>query len=231
MNAAGIWCLVPVKRLKNAKQRLAPVLTQEQRETLTRMMATDVIRAALAADGLAGVAVVTADAEVAALARQEGATVLAEESDSSLNAALTGATAKVLAWGATGMLILPGDVPLVRPSDIYEMLEGHGRHSAAVTVAPAASDGGSNALACSPPDAISLYFGENSRERHCEAARHAGIKPRLLRLAGLALDIDRPSDLGAMLATTSQTETYAYLSQLGLETSADSAAGMTIDET
>lgn len=229
MSEPGIWCLVPVKRLKNAKQRLASALTPDQRETLTRMMATDVIRAALASDRLARVAVVTADQEVAALARQEGATVLAEESESGLNAALTGAAAAASASGATGILILPGDVPLVRPSDIGEMLEGHGRGQA-VTIAPAAGDGGSNALACSPPDAIPFRFGENSCARHREAALSAGIEPKLRHLPGLALDMDRPADLGAMLANTSRTMTYAYLSQLDLAVSATSAAGMTIDE-
>lgn len=230
MSEPAIWCLVPVKRLKNAKQRLASVLSPEHRATLTRLMATDVIRAARACDRLAGVAVVTADDEIAALARGEGATVLAEEKDSGLNAALTGAAAAVRAWGATGILILPGDVPLVRPSDIAEMLEGQagGR---AVTIAPADSDGGSNALACSPPDAIQFRFGENSCERHCEAARRAGIEPTLRHLPRLALDIDRPADLGAMLAKTSRTMTYAFLSQLDPGALAKSAPGMTVDET
>jgi 2-phospho-L-lactate guanylyltransferase len=229
LSEPGIWCLIPVKRLKNAKQRLAAVLTQEQRETLTRMMATDVIRTALASDRLAGVAVVTSEEEVAALARQEGAIVLAEEAESGLNAAVTGATATVLGWGATGILILPGDVPLVSASDISEMLEGHG-HGYAVTIAPADEDGGSNALACSPPDAIPFCFGEDSRARHSEAACRAGIEPKLRRLPGLALDIDRPTDLGAMLAKISRTMTYGYLSQLDLGALAKSATGMTIDE-
>lgn len=229
MNRPGIWCLVPVKRLNNAKQRLGPVLSPEQRATLTRMMATDVIRAALACDRLAGVAVVTADDAVAALARREGAAVLAEESEGGLNAALSGAAAAVSGWGATGVLVLPGDVPMVLASDIGEMLEGHAA-GRAVTVAPADSDGGSNALACSPADVIAFRFGEDSRERHCEAARRAGIEPTLRHLPRLALDIDRPADLDTMLATHSRTMTYAYLSGLDLQASAKSAAGMTIDE-
>lgn len=229
MSDAGIWCLIPVKRLKDAKRRLSAALSEGQREMLVRIMATDVIRAALATPRLSGVAVVTADEEIAALARREGATVLAEEMESGLNAALAGAMATASRLGATGVLILPGDVPLVTPADIEAMLEGHNGNPA-VTIARADSDGGSNALACSPPDLLPFSFGPDSFARHCALARKAGIEPMLPLLPRLALDIDRPADLGAMLSRNSQTLTHGYLSGLNLKETAASAAGMTTHE-
>lgn len=216
MSRAGIWCLIPVKRLRDAKQRLAPVLAVDQRATLTRLMATDVMRAALSAEGLAGVAVVTADEEISALAEREGATVLKDEPASGLNAALSYAANEVSRRGAGGVLVLPGDVPLVTATDIAAMLEGHGT-GPAITVARAERDGGSNALACSPPGVIPFHFGENSFQRHCEAARKAGIDPAPRHLPNLALDIDRPEDLGALLTRTMRTMTQDYLSHLGPE--------------
>jgi 2-phospho-L-lactate guanylyltransferase len=215
-----------VKRLKDAKQRLAPVLAADQRATLTRLMATDVMRAALSENGLAGVAVVTADEEIFALAEREGATVLKDEPASGLNAALSYGASEVSRRGACGVLVLPGDVPLVTAADIAAMLEGH-ESGPAVTVARAERDGGSNALACSPPDMIPFRFGENSFQRHCEAAREAGVEPGLRHLPNLALDIDRPDDLGALLTRTTRTMTQDYLSQFGPEAFGPSEANGT----
>ncbi len=226
MSRSGIWCLIPVKRLKDAKQRLAPVLAADQRATLTRLMATDVMRAALSADGLAGVAVVTADEEISALAEREGATVLKDEPASGLNAALSYAVNEVSRRGAFGVLVLPADVPLVTASDIAAMIEGH-ESGPAVTVARAERDGGSNALACSPPDMISFHFGENSFQRHCEATRKAGVEPGSRHLPNLALDIDRPDDLGALLTRTKRTMTQEYLSRLGPDAFGSSEANGT----
>ncbi len=225
MSNAAIWCLIPVKRLKDAKRRLSAALSEDRRGTLVRVMAADVIRAALATPRLAGVAVVTADAEIAALAGREGASVLAEETESGLNAALAGAVAAASRLGATGVLVLPGDVPLVTPADIEAMLQDHNGNPA-ITIARADSDGGSNALACSPTDLLPFSFGPDSFARHCALARKAGIEPILPLLPRLALDIDRPADLGAMLSRNSRTLTHGYLSGLDLT----EAAGMTTHE-
>lgn len=230
MSRPGVWCLIPVKRLQNAKQRLASVLAPDQRATLTGLMATDVIRAALSAEGLSGVAVVTADEKIAALAAQEGAATLKDEPENGLNAALAYAARAVSSRGATGVLILPGDVPLVTAADIASMLEGHAG-APAVTVAIADRDGGSNALACSPHNVIQFCFGEDSFKRHCEVARQAGIEPNALHLTNLALDIDRPDDARALLTRTTRTMTQNYLSQLGPGALDPSAAKVVAHET
>jgi len=207
------WCLVPVKRLGAAKQRLDAVLSPDQRMELARLMATDVIRAARGAACLKGVAVVTADEDVAAFARREGAYVIREPEGGGLNAALGHASAELAGRGVATILVLPGDVPLVTADDIAAMIDGHDE-SPSVTVARAICDGGSNALAVTPPGAIGFRFGEDSFERHCLAARAAGIEPHALLLPRLAVDIDRPADLDAMLTQESQTLAAAFLSSI-----------------
>ena len=199
-----VWCVIPVKRLAAAKQRLAAMLAPGQREELARRMMTDVIRAARQVGALAGIAVVTADDAVAALALREGATVVRETDENGLNAALRHATGAVVRFGARAVVVIPGDVPLVAPEDIAAMIDGHG-DGPAVTIARAASDGGSNALALTPPGVIDFAFGAASFERHCRLARAAGVEPVLPLLPRLALDIDRPADLAAMLAQKSAT--------------------------
>lgn len=216
---AGTWCVIPVKTLARAKQRLAPALSPSERAELVKVMATDVIRAARSTVELAGVAVVTPDAQVAAIARDEGAHVIAEPAGSGLNEALSFATRELIRLGATSIVILSADVPQVMPADIAGMIRGHGK-GRFVAIARAESDGGSNALACTPPDVIPFCFGEESFHAHCHAARAGFIEPAVQIGSRLAHDIDRPADLEAFLRQPSETLSYVYLAGLALDQAA-----------
>ena len=68
-----MWAVVPIKHLGAAKQRLADALARPDRRRLTLAMADDVLAALSGVPGLAGVAVISGDPEVAALARRYGA--------------------------------------------------------------------------------------------------------------------------------------------------------------
>jgi 2-phospho-L-lactate guanylyltransferase (CobY/MobA/RfbA family) len=54
-------------------------------------------------------------------------------------------------------------------------------------------------MLCTPPGVIQFHYGPGSCSAHQRAAREAGIDVRVLRLPGLALDIDTPEDLVALL--------------------------------
>jgi len=58
----GVWAVVPVKELDQAKERLAPVLPPERRRALMLAMLEDVLAALAATPGLGGLAIVTVDA-------------------------------------------------------------------------------------------------------------------------------------------------------------------------
>jgi 2-phospho-L-lactate guanylyltransferase len=64
---------------------------------------------------------------------------------------------------------------------------------------------------CSPPDAVPLRFGENSFFPHLGAAEACGIRPTVVHLPGLALDIDNPEDLAKFARLGSHTRTGALL--------------------
>ena len=67
------------------------------------------------------------------------------------------------------------------------------------TIVPAHDALGSNAVLCAPPGAVPLRFGDDSYFPHLAAARRAGIEPTVVRLPGIALDIDHPADLRMLL--------------------------------
>ena len=156
-----IHAVVPVKDTAQAKQRLAAVLSPAQRQDLALAMLADVLAALALVRDLAGILVVTADPAAAAIAGRHGARVVTEGARAGHTGAVAVAARQL---GRDGMLALPGDIPLVEPDDIRQLIVAHGTgaQGAAFTIAPARDDRGSNAVLCSPAGAVALRFGADS---------------------------------------------------------------------
>ena len=212
-----MWAVLPVKTLTNAKQRLASALSPGERRELFRVMVEDVLSVLSRVAGLEGIAVVSRDAEVAALAQHHGARLIVEPADRGHTAAVTAGARRLAAEGVNSMVTVPGDVPLVTPSDIEAVVASHGA-APAMTIVPSRDKLGSNCIACSPPDAVGFAFGDGSFERHLAAARRCGIEPRVLSRPRLAVDIDTPADLALLLETPADTRAHRYLAQSGIAT-------------
>jgi 2-phospho-L-lactate guanylyltransferase len=189
--------ILPVKRFELAKTRLGEALTVAQRRRLARAMVADVLDALLAAPELDGVAVVTNESAVAALAREAGAVVLADPHESGQSAAALVGIAHALAGRFERALLVPGDCPALDGATLRTLLEGSPA-APSVTIVADRHGAGTNALLLDPPDAIEPAFGEGSFERHRQRARAAGAGWRVAALPGLALDIDTPADLAAL---------------------------------
>jgi 2-phospho-L-lactate guanylyltransferase len=215
---SGIWALVPIKETGRAKQRLAGLLPPDLRQRLALTMAADVLAALAATPGLAGLAVVTLDAEAAALARRHGARVIADGAADGHTGAVEAGARVLAADGAPGVLTMPIDVPAATPAEIASVLAAHGT-APAFTIVPAHDRLGSNAILASPPGCVKLRFGEDSYHPHLDAARRTGIEPRIVEATGIGLDIDHPADLGAFLRLKPTTRTHALLAELGLRAS------------
>jgi len=215
MSGSGRFCaVVPFKGTAQVKQRLAAALTPPQRQALALAMLGDVLQTLSAVGELRGVLVVTTDLEAIALAAQFGAQVSPDHAHEGHTGAVTGAAKRLVAEG-TGLMTVPGDIPLVAPDDIRELLAAHAP-AAGFTIAPASDDLGSNAVLCTPANAVPLRFGDNSFFPHLAAARQHGIEPRVVRLPRIALDIDTPEDLARFLATPSPTRARAVLERWGV---------------
>lgn len=214
MRTESMWAVVPVKRFSSAKTRLAPLLSEAERESLAQAMLNDVLHAIGQAGRVAGVVVVSHEARAKYAAERAGGLYL-EESESGLSIAIRQAAAWLATHGQRELLMIPGDVPLVSAGEIDRLVEAH-HGSPAVTIVPDRERDGTNALGLSPPDAIEFAFGAGSFSRHRAAAEAAGITPQVLESPGFALDIDHPVDLQALLSYDSETETLAYLSDSGI---------------
>ena len=201
---ADVWAIIPVKETHGAKQRLAPVLSAPMRQKLALAMLEDVLGAVVAVKGLGGVILVTVDPQATALARSYGAQIIADGAHDGHTGAVTAGARHLMLRGLNTMLTIPGDLPLVTAVEIEQLIATHGP-APAFTIVPAHDDQGSNAILMSPPDAVSLRFGEDSFFPHLAAARASGIEPCVMRLAGIAFDIDNPQDLNHFARLRSQT--------------------------
>ena len=215
MHRSPLWAVLPVKDLQHAKQRLAGVLGPGERRQLFRAMLEDVLGTLSASEGLAGILVVTRDPDARRLAADYGAQVLVEPANRGHTAASSLGAQTLAEEGASGMVQLPADIPLLTPADIGALLRVH-KQAPAVTLAPSRDERGSNAVACSPPDVLPLRFGDDSFLPHLRRAQALGIEAQIVRRPGFALDVDTPDDLAAFLATPSQTRTYSYLVRTGI---------------
>ncbi len=215
--ASDIWAIVPVKELEGAKQRLAPLLTPAQRRALIEVMVGEVLEAVAGVRGLAGVMVVTLDATATELALRLGARVVADGARDGHTGSVTAGLKLLAREGRGGMITLPGDIPAATSAEIEAVLAAH-LGAPSFTISPAHDDLGSNAVVCSPPDAVPPRFGENSYFPHLDAARRVGIEPTVIRQPGIAMDIDHPADLAAFLRLpqSAGTRTRAFLEEAGI---------------
>jgi 2-phospho-L-lactate guanylyltransferase len=207
-----LWAVVPVKERVSAKERLAPLLRPEARQALALAMLEDVLAAVTGARDIAGLLVVTVDAEAGRLAARYGARLIEAGARDGHTGAVTAAAQLIAAEGRAGMLTLPGDIPLVTPGEISSILAAHSP-APSFTIVPSHDERGSNAIACSPPDAVPLRFGENSFYPHVEAAEACGVRPNVVHLPGVALDIDNPEDVVSFMRTQSATRAWAVLAE------------------
>ena len=219
MSARRICAVVPVKDTAQAKQRLAGMLSAEQRRELALAMAEDVHQTLAAAAGLAGILVDTAYPAAAAIAARYGARVTGDGARADHTAAVAAAAQRLAAEGFD-MLALPGDIPLVEPADIARLLAAQ-RPPPAFTIVPARDQMGSNALLCSPADAVPLRFGDGSFFPHLHAARARGIEPVVMRLPRIALDIDTPEDLALVRAAPARTRARMLLDRWDADLAAE----------
>ncbi|MGD9894311.1 MAG: 2-phospho-L-lactate guanylyltransferase [Dehalococcoidia bacterium] len=185
--------LIPVKPRHRAKDRLRPALSRRARLGLTRAMLHDVLTALLDSALFVSVTVVTRDRRLRRLCRRLGVhTLLPPPGLRGLNAELTWAVTQPEVAQADRLLVIPGDVPGVRVSELFRLVLPPMERGVRLVPSP---DGGTNALVLIPPTAIPFRFGRNSATRHRAEAERAGLRVESVPLTSLASDIDQPEDL------------------------------------
>ena len=197
-----VSALIPVKGFNNAKQRLSPLLNAADRELLAEVMFRDVLKQVTKARGLAETCVVTGDDKVAGIADSLGARVIREKAEKGETDAVDCARLELKQLAREAVLIIPGDLPLLRSADIEKVLTQIPQRTSFpfVLLVPSHDRMGTNALLLAPPDVIKLRFGYDSFNYHMSQVSAQGLPIRVVENERIALDIDEPQDLQRFLS-------------------------------
>lgn len=209
------FAVLPTKPLAFAKSRLAPHLSETDRKALSFAMFHDVLECLCRAHHVDAIAVVTADRRLLDLAMRMRAIAIDEGSPRGLNAAAALGTTHAIERGATSVLIVLSDLPLLTAEEIdafYTDLPP----APHVRLARSHEGLGTNALLRTPPAVISTRFGGRSFQDHVAAAADAEVSYSRIDMPGLGFDIDTIEDLRELRRTARTTRTLIEARKLGL---------------
>jgi 2-phospho-L-lactate/phosphoenolpyruvate guanylyltransferase len=212
--------LVPVKNLSSAKQRLAGILDQPSRTALAQAMLYDVLTTLARWDNRPQVAVVTSDPFATNLATEYRFEVMPDSDNPGETGAIEMATRICVERGVKSTLVIPAAIPLIEAWELEEILK---KAPAEGSVLVPAGDGrGTNAAFRCPANLFPLRFGNDSFKPHHAAAEASGKPCVVLNLPGIAVDVDNPPDLEALLASPGETRAQRFARECARVAAADS---------
>jgi 2-phospho-L-lactate guanylyltransferase len=190
------WCLVvPVKRLDQAKTRLADSFGDRRRD-LALAFAVDTVTAALACPAVDAVLVVTDDEHAARRLATAGAEVTGDDPDAGLNPALVhGADLVARRHPGTSVGTLAADLPALRPEELGTALARAA--SLDRSFVRDAEGTGTTLLLAAEPAGLRPAFGAGSATRH---AADGAVEIDASDLPSLRADVDLPADLRTAIA-------------------------------
>ena len=187
------WLIVPVKSLTSGKSRLAQTLSAAERRSLNERLLRHVLGVATRFPGRDHTLVVSACEHALDLAREHGVLTLKEEGPPELNAALRQATHYACKRGASELVVVHADLPLLSVEDVQRLVEA-GRAAKGLAIAANRTLTGTNALYFPASVQFAFRFGPDSCRLHMEEAQNQRLASTVISLAGLAFDIDTAQD-------------------------------------
>lgn len=209
------FVIVPVKDLSKAKERLSSLLPQHQRTAIAYAMLEDVLTALKGSKLADRKFIVTLDAKAIEIAQSLDIEVMLETEQNGESASVDYASQIAKEMGATSVLVVPGDAPLITTEDIDFILERE-KDTPSIIFVPARDKLGTNAILRKPPDAIPSMFGHDSYNKHMAEADSNNITYESYDNPRIGLDIDRPEDLMELVSKRSDTKTYGELERLNI---------------
>lgn len=203
-----MWVILPVKAFRNAKLRLAAVLTVEQRARFSYLMLEDILTTLHTSPDVHGITLISSDQSVQALAQRYHVELMLTDVDSGYSQDATQAINALQQQDIDTVAIIPADLPHLSHADLSRL---NLLHDNGLTLCPAVTDGGTNGLLFSPPLRIPLMFGDDSLNKYLSAAQENKLVTKIAQIAGLERDIDRPEDLLWLKNQVSGGQAWSYI--------------------
>ena len=179
-----IYAIIPVTKFKNAKTRLSPFLSEEEREKLLKAMLHDVTDTLK--KHVDKIFIISRDEDVLSYAESLNVNTILENDNSNLNKALTQAM-KYCKGKAKKIIIVPSDIPLIGKTNIQMLIDAS--KSLDFIIVPAKGE-------------------------HVQAAERKKLNPQVHDSFFMALDVNTTEDLGEIMIHGDKTHTRRYLKEL-----------------
>lgn len=203
----NIYAIIPVSKFKNAKTRLSPFLSEEEREKLLKVMLQDVTDALR--KHVDKIFIISRDEDVLNYAESLSLDTILEDEDSNLNKALKQAM-KQCKGKTRKVIIVPSDVPLIGKTNLAMLIDAS--KSLDFIIVP--SKGGGTNMIIMKPMAIHTRFEGLSYKEHVNAAERKKLNPQVHDSLFMALDVNTAEDLGEIMIHGEKTHTRKYLKEL-----------------
>lgn len=203
--------IIPIKDLSQAKQRLAGIMSTEQRAGLVLAMLKDLLMT-LSKLETCTVWVLASSPKVFQVAQRYGASIINEHKSQGYNEAVAFGFKQ---FPCGSVAVIPGDVPLAGAEEILQLIKPANDQNELVRLAPDREKQGTNGLFLSQAHLMDPGFGARSYAGYLGTAKAKGIGVEKVFSTGLALDIDTPADLEQLIRQTQEGETIKFLKQLG----------------
>ena len=203
----NIYAIIPVSKFKNAKTRLSPFLTEEEREKLLKVMLQDVTDTLK--KHVDKIFIISRDEDVLEYAKKLNLNTILEDENSNLNKALKQAM-KQCKGKTRKVIIVPSDVPLIGKTNLAMLIDAS--KSLDFIIVP--SKGGGTNMIIMKPMAIHTRFEGLSYKEHVNAAERKKLNPQVHDSIFMALDVNTAEDLGEIMIHGEKTHTRKYLKEL-----------------
>lgn len=189
--------LIPVKQQLMAKSRLADVLAPSERRLFNQAMLRDVLNTSSECSGVNQIVLISDDPAAMRLGQHYSAEVFSERAAGArnLNQALEATCDHLVRQKADNVLILPGDMPLLRRADLNALFKHAGETPHNIVLSPDMNNDGTNAMLFMLARRPSLAYGKNSFVKHQNNMLRQGLEYSVFRRPGFAQDVDTVADL------------------------------------
>ncbi|MHA1230190.1 MAG: 2-phospho-L-lactate guanylyltransferase [Candidatus Helarchaeota archaeon] len=215
-----IITIIPVKNFESSKLRLAHLFSEAERKNLSYFMLMDVINALKEIQYIIKIVITTPMEDIPGLSNclNKKIKILCDPIND-LNGAIAEAInfCKYNHFNNSMFLIMPSDIPMVRSTDIIDLINNKLNSEAQITLVPSNRNDGTNSILFDSSIKLKTYFGPNSFDKH-KKIYEKKYKISVFNSYRIGFDVDYEEDLKILYnyIQVENTFTLKYLKTLNI---------------
>ncbi|HEY1249132.1 MAG TPA: hypothetical protein VGE97_09105, partial [Nitrososphaera sp.] len=136
-----------------------------------------------------------------------------EEKEKSVNSAVAIADSYCMQENAEATIVIPHDLPLLDPSDIFKACHLAENESKCIVICPSSRFDGTNMLLRKPLSVIDTFYDCDSYNMHVKSAVNNGVPIKLLFSKAVMSDLDTPEDAKQLANEAKELKILEFLRQ------------------